>query len=126
MFEVSPLIGGGFWVKGTDVTGTSGETLLRSEPWEALQDYLQLQAAEEVFSFEVATIFAPITKVAEELKAAKSKDTQWSVVVIEAGQEGQDQVEVELDPPGTLLRLLKETNGDCLRWVGNELIALQQ
>jgi len=125
-FKVSPLVSGGYLVEGEDTNGTKGSTLLVSPAWDAYQAILRHKQAEEVFSAEVGEFFKPLLDAADRAKAVAHPDTRdWSRVVVTEGTEGKDSEVVELDSEGVLLRILTETDGSMLRWIGTDtLVAL--
>ena len=127
MFTVTKLMGGGTLVEGTDVTGKEGRTILVSDRWEMLQSIRLHKQASEVFDASVKEFFAPLTEAAEAAKAiANPTSEDWSKVVVTEGTEGAEPEVVVLDMDGIILRLLDETDGSMLRWIGEDtLVAIQ-
>lgn len=127
MFTVTPLMGGGTLVEGTDVTGKEGRTILVSDRWEMLKSIRLHKQAAEVFDAQVEEFFKPITDAAEAAKAIAHPVTEdWSRVVVTEGTEGTEPEVVTLDMDGIILRLLDETDGSMLRWIGEDtLVAIQ-
>ena len=123
MFVVTPLLGGGTLVEGTDVTGKTGRTILLSDKWEAVKSVRAHIAASEAFDEVVQEFFAPITEAAEAAQAiAHPTATDWSTVTLVEGTESMPAEVVALDMDGVILRLLAETDGSSLRWVGDDTL----
>lgn len=123
MFTITPLLGGGTLVEGTDVTGKSGRTILISEKWNAVKTVRAHIAASEAFDEVVTEFFKPLTDAAEAAQAiAHPVTNDWSVVTISEGTEFEPAEKVRLDMDGTILRLLEEGQHDLLRWVGEDTL----
>lgn len=127
MFTVTKLMGPGTLVEGTDITGKEGRTILISDKWEMLQSVIALNKAAEVFDATVAEFFAPLTDAAELATAiAHPVAEDWSKVTLTEATEGVAAEVIELDMDGIILRLLDETDGSMLRWIGEDvLVAIQ-
>jgi len=127
MFVVTPLMGGGTLVEGTDITGRTGRTILVSDRWDAVKSVRAHMRAAEAFDEVVHEFFAPITEAAEAATAiAHPVKDDWSRVTLVEGTEGEVAEVISLDMDGILLRLLEETDGSTLRWVGEDmLVAIQ-
>ena len=127
MFTVTKLMGPGTLVEGEDVTGKSGRTILISDKWEMLQSVIAHNKAAEVFDATVAEFFAPLTDAAELATAiAHPVAEDWSKVTLTEATEGVAAEVIELDMDGVILRLLDETDGSMLRWIGTDiLVAIQ-
>ena len=123
MFEVTPLLDGRTLVEGTDIKGVEGRTVLSSPAWQAVLDYRKQDEAMAEFDKTVEAFFAPLTEAADKL--AETTVNPWATVTIGESVEGVTAREVELDEQGIILRLLAETDGSMLRWVGNDLVAVQ-
>lgn len=125
MFEVTPLLTGGTMVKGTDVTGAEGSTVLWSDAWQAVQMAKAQSEAMAEFDARVEAFFAPLTEAADKL-ATLNQPSEWETVTIGEKVEGQDVKVIRLDHDGVLLRLLAETDGSQLRWLdAYTLVAVQ-
>ena len=125
MFEVTPLLTGGTMVKGTDVTGAEGSTVLWSDAWQAVQMAKAQSEAMAEFDARVEAFFAPLTEAADKL-ATFNQPSEWETVTIGEKVEGQDVKVIRLDHDGVLLRLLAETDGSQLRWLdAYTLVAVQ-
>lgn len=123
MFTITPLLGGGTLVEGTDVTGKSGRTILISEKWNAVKTVRAHIAASEAFDEVVTEFFKPLTDAAEAAQAiAHPVTNDWSMVTISEGTEFEPAEKVRLDMDGTILRLLEEGQHDLLRWVGEDTL----
>lgn len=127
MFTVTPLMGGGVLVEGTDVTGKEGRTILVSDKWEMLQSVRAHNKATEVFDAQVEEFFKPLTEAAELAQSIAHPVTEdWSRVVLSEATPGVDAEVIVLDMDGVILRLLDETDGSMLRWIGEDtLVAIQ-
>ena len=128
MFTVTPLMGGGTLVEGTDVTGKEGRTILVSDRWEMLKSIRLHKQASEVFDAQVEEFFKPITDAADMAQAIAHPVTEdWSKVTVTEGTEGVEPEVITLDMDGVILRLLDETDGSMLRWIGEDtLVAVAQ
>lgn len=123
MFTVTQLLGGGSLVEGTDVTGKEGRTILISDRWDAVKSIRAHMQASEAFDAVVTEFFAPLTEAAEAAQAiAHPATAEWSKVVISKGTEFEPEETVSLDMDGVLLRLLEETDGSTLRWIGDDTL----
>lgn len=124
MFEVTALLDGRTLVEGSDIKGKDGSTILYSPAWEAVQRFKAQDAAVAEFDAQVVAFFKPLTDAAEKLQVKETNP--WATVTIGEDVEGKQAREVSLDRDGILLRLLAETDGSMLRWVGdNQLVAVQ-
>ncbi|MGV0949444.1 MAG: hypothetical protein ACOYB3_02140 [Azonexus sp.] len=123
MFTITPDMFGGFHVEGTDATGKSGATILESPAWERVLTTRAHKEASQVFDAAALEFFKPLTDAAEQAKAIAHPSTNpWSEVTIDEGIQGVAPVKVKLDRAGTILRLLDETDGSMLRWVGDNIL----
>lgn len=123
MFEVTPLLDGRTLVEGTDIKGVEGRIVLSSPAWQAVLDYRKQDEAMAEFDKTVEAFFAPLTEAADKL--AETTVNPWATVTIGESVEGVSAREVKLDEQGIILRLLAETDGSMLRWVGDTLVAVQ-
>jgi hypothetical protein len=123
MFTITPLLGGGTLVEGTDITGKEGRTILLSDKWDAVKSVRAHIAASEAFDEVVTEFFKPLTDAAEMATAiAHPAANDWSKVTIVEGTEGVPAEVVSLDMDGVILRLLEETDGSTLRWIGEDVL----
>jgi hypothetical protein len=123
MFVVTPLLGGGTLVEGSDITGKTGRTILLSDKWDAVKSVRAHMKANEEFSKVVDEFFAPLTEAADAAQAiAHPATAEWSKVTLVEGTEFEPAEVVSLDMDGVLLRLLEETDGSTLRWVGEDTL----
>jgi hypothetical protein len=127
-FTITKLMGPGTLVEGSDVTGREGRTILISDKWEMLQSVLAHKQATEEFNTQVEEFFKPLTEAADAAKAISHPEVKsWSRVTLTEASEGVDEEVIELDTDGVILRLLNETDGSMLRWIGEDvLVAIQQ
>ena len=123
MFEVTPLLDGRTLVEGSDIKGVEGRTVLSSPAWQAVLNYRKQDEAMVEFDKTVEAFFATLTEAADKL--AETTVNPWATVTIGESVEGVTAREVKLDEQGIILRLLAETDGSMLRWVGNDLVAVQ-
>jgi hypothetical protein len=122
-FTTTPLMSGGVLVEGTDVTGKTGTTILLSDRWEMVQSVKRHEAAQAVFDTAVTEHFKALVDAAEvAAMVAHPQRTDWANVTISEGSEGSPAEVVALDPDGVILRLLEETDGSLLRWVGDDVL----
>ena len=122
-FTTTALMNGGVLVEGTDVTGKAGTTILLSDKWEMLQSVQRHEAAQAVFDTAVEEHFKNLTEAAEvAAMVAHPASKDWSTVTLNEGSEGSESQVIELDMDGTILRLLDETDGSLLRWVGDDTL----
>lgn len=127
-FTTTPTADGGVLVEGTDSKGVDGTTVLRSESWTQVQNYLAFKAADEEYAVTVKDFFGPLVKAAEAREAALAKPKNYSTITVTEATTGinaEPAYEVELDAQGTVLRALSEGKDNLLRWVNGELIVLQ-
>lgn len=124
-FTTTPLVSGGYLVEGQDSAGVSGTTVLRSESWDFVQHLRNHEVAQEEFDLQVEAFFKPLTEAADAAKAKIAGPTnEWGTVKVGESVEGKSAREVTLDESGILLRILAETDGSSLRWVGGSLVAV--
>lgn len=125
--SVTPLISGGYLVKGTDTEGTKGSTILNSERWDLVVHLRNHQVAEAEFDKVVEEFFAPLTDAADKAKAMVAGPTsEYGHVTIGENVEGSHARDIELDEDGILLQILHEGNQNLLLWVGDDkLVAIQ-
>lgn len=125
--SVTPLITGGYLVKGTDGEGNKGSTILTSERWDLVLHLRNHEVAEAEFDKAVEEFFAPLTDAADKAKALLAGPTSdYSTVSVGENVEGSHARNIELDEDGILLRILHEGNQNLLFWVGDDkLVAVQ-
>lgn len=127
MFTVTSLLGGGTLVEGADITGREGRTILVSARWDTVKAVRAHNEAQLVFDAAVEEFFQPVVAAAEAAQAIAHPDkTDWSRVVLSEGKDGAEPEVVDLDMDGILLRLLEETDGSQLRWVGDDVLVAVQ
>jgi hypothetical protein len=124
-FIIHKILGGGTLVEGTDITGKSGRTILRSERWDMYQLHLKHLEAEDVFDAGVKAAFAPLVEAAEAAKAILAKPaSEFTRIQISEGTEFEpaDFVDFEGDIDGVVLNMLDKGAHDQLLWVGEDLL----
>jgi hypothetical protein len=125
--SVTPLITGGYLVKGKDSEGNKGSTILSSERWDLVLHLRNHKVAEEEFDKTVEEFFAPLTEAADKAKALIAGPVaDYGTVTIGENVEGSHARTVDLDEDGILLQILHEGNQNLLFWVGDDkLVAVQ-
>lgn len=123
-FAVQDLIDDRFLVSGEDGNGVDGQVVLASPAWRAYLDWKKRTIAVEAFDQVVEEHFAPIMAVLEEIQADQEQD--WSVLVVQEGEDGTPSEAFKLDKNGVLLRLIDEGLDHRLFWVNGELVALTE
>jgi hypothetical protein len=124
MFTVQPLLDG-YLVKGRDAEGKKGSTILHSPAWDAYQASLNFDADTAEYNSDVMAFYQPLFDAAEKFEKRRiDPAAQWSEIKMAEAVEGVPGKCLHLDPQGVLLRILDETDGDLLRWVNGELVAL--
>lgn len=124
-FNTINLTGNRVLVRGTDLTGATGEATLDASQWNELNARDDVSRAQQAFDDAVHEFFAPLTKAAEQAKRSlEVPEDSVSYVVLDEGSEGQarrpKQV-VKLTRDSIVLRLIEEGNTDRLIWVNGEL-----
>ena len=124
-FTTTRLVGARVMVKGTDVFGTEGQTVVDSTQWDEVNANTEFDQATEAFEAAVQEFFAPITEAAEKLNSSmKRPDDPASYVVLKEAVEGV-QAEpaqlVRLSKDSVVLRLIEQGDTDRLVWVNDEL-----
>lgn len=124
-FTVTALVSGGYLVEGQDSKGVDGTTVLHSQSWDYVQHLRTHEVAEAEFNATVEEFFQPLTDAADALKAKLAGPTnEWGSVTIGETVEGKQARTLDLDEAGIILRILDETDGSSLRWVGGSLVAV--
>lgn len=125
--SVTPLISGGYLVKGTDTEGNKGSTILTSDRWDYVLHLRNHEVAEAEFDKAVEEFFQPLTDAADNARALLAGPTNdYGVVTVGEEVEGKQARNIELDEDGILLRILHEGNQNMLLWVGDDkLVAIQ-
>lgn len=112
-------------VRGTDIHGTSGETIVNGAQWAEVGARTEFKQATEAFDQAVEDFFAPLTQAIEavESKVAKPSDS-IGYVVFEEAEEGRPHKPgqlIKLTRDSVVLRLIEQGNTDRLIWVNGEL-----
>jgi hypothetical protein len=124
-FSVTPLVSGGYLVEGTDSKGVDGTTVLHSASWDYVQHARAHVTADAEFEASVDKFFKPLIKAADAHAALLAGPiNEWGTVTLGEEVEGKSARNVELDEQGIVLRILDETDGSSLRWVGGDLVAV--
>ena len=124
-FTVTPLVSGGYLVEGQDIKGVVDTTVLRSEAWDYVLHLRAHEVADADFDATVRDFFAPLTDAAEaHRQTVAGPRNEWATVTFGEDVEGKQARTLELDESGVVLRILDETDGSSLRWVGGSLVAV--
>lgn len=111
-------------VKGTDVHGTTGETVLDGSQWAEVKAHSQHLDAHEAFDSAVEEFFRPLTEASEALAKPVTKVDPNATVVLQEEVEptaGTQGIVVSLTRESQILRLIEGGNTDRLIWVGDDL-----
>jgi len=124
-FTTINLTGNRVLVRGTDITGATGECTLDGNQWVELNGRSDLDKAQAAFDAAVEEFFAPLTKAAEAAKRSiEVPEDSNAYVVLDEGSEGEarrpKQV-VKLTRDSQVLRLIESGNTDRLIWVNDQL-----
>jgi len=124
-FTITRLIGSRALVRGTDVTGNEGETVLSTEQWDELNQHKEFDAASSDFEKAVEEFFAPLTKAAEAMGKKLERPTdELDYIVISEGTDavaGTPAHVVQLNADSKVLRLIEAGNDQRLIWVMDHL-----
>jgi hypothetical protein len=124
-FTVTRLIGSRALVRGEDVTGNTGETVLDTTQWDELNQHKAVDAATAEFDKAVEEFFAPLTKAAEAVGKKLERPTdEIDFVVVHEGVDpvaGVPAHVVRLTHDSKVLRLIEGGNDQRLVWVMDHL-----
>lgn len=124
MFVLQKTQDGGLRVTGTDVEGNSGSVVLYSDIMNMVDRLEKEQVLTDKFDALVEETFAPFIEIADEM-AALQAPSEWAVVTVGKDVQGSKARSFRNDHDGILIRILRETDGSCLRWQDAQtLIAL--
>lgn len=128
-FTTLALTGDRVLVRGTDSTGTSGETVLHSEEWNQVKAQRSHAQAHDEFDSAVDAFFAPLLEAAEalEVQFTQPEVDPIGFVTIREGEQhvhGEQPVVVQLHHDSIVLRLIEEGKDDRLVWVNERLEVL--
>lgn len=129
-FTTLALTGGRVLVKGTDHTGTAGETVVDGSEWAQVKRQAAHAEATEAFDDAVNEFFGPLMAAAEQLEdsLAIPAPDEISYFVIDEGEEGtagREPSVIKLSRDSIVLRLLERGQGDRLVWVAGDLEILE-
>lgn len=117
-------------VRGSDVFGTTGETVLDSTQWSEVNSRKEFSQATDEFDKAVQEFFKPLTEAAEKASKKLEKPTDsMSYVVLQEGTEGvqaQPAQLIKLTRDSVILRILESGDTDRLCWVMDNLEVLEQ
>lgn len=124
-FTTTKLVDERVLVRGTDVFGTDGKTVLDSSQWSEVNSRKEFSQATDEFDAAVQAFFAPLTKAAEKVnkKMEKQPDAVSYVVLSEeqVGVEAKPGQLIKLTKDSIILRILESGDTDRLAWVGDDL-----
>lgn len=124
-FTITRLANQRALVKGTDVLGSTGETVISTQQWDEINLHNRQHEAEDAFAAEVEKFFEPLTKAADAMHVNLQQPRDpASFIVIHEGVEptpGEQAHVVQLSPDSVVLRLVEQGNTDRLVWVDGEL-----
>ena len=115
MFVLQKTQDGGLRVTGTDVEGNNGSVVLYSDIMNMADRLSAEKQLVEKFDDLVETTFAPFIEIADEM-AALQAPSKWAVVTVGEDVQGSQARSFRNDDDGILIRILRETDGSCLRW----------
>lgn len=129
-FTTMNLTGERVLVRGTDVTGKDGETVLDSSQWNEVNRHRGVAEASADFDAEVDNFFAPLLRAAEKFETARAGRDEDPIAkfVIHEGTpavEGREEIAVHLNKDSIVLRLIERGDTDRLVWVGDSLEVLE-
>jgi hypothetical protein len=128
-FTTVKLVNERVLVKGTDVFGTDGETVLDSSQWTQVNSHKEFDQATEAFDAAVREFFAPLQEAGEKLAAVNDKtpDPIGFVVLSEEvkGVRAKEAHLVKLTKDSIILRLIESGATDRLAWVADQLEVLE-
>jgi hypothetical protein len=128
-FQTRNLTGERVSVKGTDVDGVHGETVLDASQWLELKARNDVKTAQADFDAAVEAFYAPLLEAAEQANKALERPTDsLAHVVLDEGQEavaGRAPQIVNLTKDSMVLRLFEDGNTDRLIWIDGELEILE-
>lgn len=129
-FTIDRLMGERVLVKGTDVAGTTGQTILDSTQWTEVNQSKAFDQATSAFEAAVDSFFAPLLEAAEATNktlAPKPADPASYVVLTEptVGVAAQPGNLIKLTHDSIVLRLIEQGDTNRLRWVGDDLEILE-
>lgn len=114
-------------VRGTDIAGAVGETILDSSQWAELKQRELHMQAHDAYDAAVEAFYAPLVEAAAKVEGSFAPvQDPLSIVVLDEGTEavqGQAAVVVKLTHDSQVLRLLEQGGSatDRLLWVNDSL-----
>ena len=130
-FTTTRLVGSRVLIKGQDVFGVEGQTIVSSEQWDEIGADKAYSQAEADFNAAVEDFFKPLTEAAEKMhKAVEKPADSIGYVVLQEGEEGKPAVAeqlIKLTHDSIVLRLIEQNpTTNRLVWVGDELEVLTE
>lgn len=126
-FTTTALANSRVLVEGTDVRGTSGQQVVRSDQWDAINHRTAHDKAVRDFDQEVEKFFAPLTEAMDQLAQVHKTSTDPLLYIVESegspGIEASEERLVHLDRDTVILRAIETGHSDRLIWV-NEMLEL--
>lgn len=129
-FTTMNLTGERVLVRGTDLTGKDGETVLDSSQWNEVNRHRNVAEAGKDFDAEVDNFFAPLLRAAEKFETAREGRDEDPIAkfVLHEGTpsvQGREEIAVHLNKDSIVLRLIERGDTDRLVWVGDSLEVLE-
>lgn len=124
------LTGGRVLVKGEDIDGTFGETVLDGNEWAYVKAQRAHSEAHDDFDQAVEEFFAPLMEASAKLESSLqvAQIDPISYLVIDEGEEpveGRQATVVKLSKDSIVLRLLEQGDQARLVWVDGSLEVLE-
>jgi len=127
-FTTSRMLNSKVLVKGTDLAGTTGSTVVDSSQWDEIKDRQEFSQATDVFEKAVNDFYAPLVAAAENVKALQNKPTDpIGFVVFEEATEGKAAKPgdlVKLNSDSIILRLVESGDTDRLVWLDESTLGV--
>jgi hypothetical protein len=129
-FTITRLVNNRAQVKGTDIVGVSGSTVVDTTQWDDINANSAFSQAVETFDAAVKEFYAPLEAAQEKLDQLRNKpvDSTGYVVLSEAveGQVAQAERIIKLTKDSVILRLIEQGAQSRLVWVGDDLEVLAE
>ena len=113
-------------VRGTDITGYSGQTVLDSCQWDGIRAELDHNTAEDQFNAAVEEFYAPLIEKLDSIVAEQQRAVVDDVYTLSVGEtveavEAVAPATYRLSHDSAILRLISEGQTDRLIWVNDKL-----
>jgi len=125
-FQTIELANDQVLVKGTDVLGVTGQTVLDGSFWAAHKRESARESAKAEYDKAIEQFYAPLVAAAEAAKRAVEVDVDPLLhLVVDEGSEGSParaRRVIVLDDDSVILRALEQGATDRLVWVNDRLV----